>query len=184
MSKRARTATTGDINPQYLVADVVLPAFNDYAVGTFNLPVARIGGAKNKAVVFEILGVDYYMGVEDMADTTHSLIAFLSTAPARSNGETSTLATFGVDFARQQNIAPVFMHRGFEGVSGGMVINMPYHVDTTDSSGNGILVGTQSLTLTYGDVDSTLVSSCSVHILYRLVEVGIQEYVGMVQSQS
>lgn len=54
----------------------------------------------------------------------------------------------------------------------------------TDGAGNGMLVATDRLTMVYGDVASAIVSSCSVHILYRLVEVGIEEYVGIVQSQA
>jgi len=183
MSKRARTTRTGDINPQYLVADVVLGAFNDYAVGSFPLPVARIGGSKTKAIVFEILRVDWYFGIEDQADLIHTQACYLTTSPDHSDGDTSTLATIGADMARPQNFANVVSRKDLV-VQGGTMENQPWSIDTSDGAGNGMLVATQNLTMVFADVDSTGVSSCSVHILYRLVEVGIQEYVGIVQSQS
>lgn len=186
MSKRARsTASTslGDVNPQYLVQDVVLGAVNDYAVGAFQLPVARIGGSKNKAVVLEVLRVDWYYGLEDIADLVHTNIAFLTTAPNRSEAETCTLASMGVDCARPLNFAISVDHHATI-TSGGMAKAMPHSIDLTDGNGNGMLVATDRLTMVYGDQGSVAVSSCSVHILYRLIEVGIQEYVGIVQSQA
>jgi len=170
--------STGDVHPQWLVQDVVLAAVDDYAVGEFQLPVARIGGSKTKAIIMEILRVDYYFHIEDDNDNNHASSAFLTTAPSRSEGETCTLVSMAVDMARPLNFA-----NAYEKSLLGTRKELPVSVDTSDGNGNGMLIATDRLVLVYGDVDSTAVSSCSVHIMYRLVEVGIKEYVGIVQSQ-
>ena len=84
MSKRARTSGLGDVKPQILTLSTVAAAVDDYAVDSIALPVARIGGAKTKAVVFEILSVDWYLDTEGVGDITHSAAGYLSTGTSGS----------------------------------------------------------------------------------------------------
>jgi len=81
MAKRARASVgLGDVNPQYLTAFATAGAVNDYVIKQINLPVSRIGGAKNKAVVFEILAVDWYLAVNNIDSIiTQTVFSFLST---------------------------------------------------------------------------------------------------------
>ena len=60
---------------------------------------------------------------------------------------------------------------------------MPIHIDTSDGQGNGILVATDRIVLITGDVGGAIVGTTACKILYKTIEVGIQEYVGIVQSQ-
>jgi len=87
MAGRRRTGGLGDVNPQYLTATTGAAAANDYTITQINLPVTRIAGSKNKAVVVEILAVDWYLMISTIASVlpvTH--LGFLSTG-------TSTLTT-------------------------------------------------------------------------------------------
>lgn len=81
MSKRSRPASAlEDINPQYLTLFHTSAAVDDYTASQSALPVTRIGASKNKAMVFEILSVDWYIDVDRITiflDVTRW--AFLST---------------------------------------------------------------------------------------------------------
>jgi len=63
-----------------LTATTAAAAINDYTITQINLPVTRLGGSKNKAVVFEILAVDWYLNLSEMDNVlTQTHIGFLST---------------------------------------------------------------------------------------------------------
>jgi len=81
MSKRSRAGQgLGDVNPQYLTVSTTAEAVNDYTIQQINLPVTRLGGSKNKAVVFEVLRVDWYLSVGQLASAvSQTYIGFLST---------------------------------------------------------------------------------------------------------
>ncbi len=88
MSKRRRdtlTGGTGDVKPQILTLASQLPAaLNDYTVNQHLLPIPRFSGEpKNTATVFEILSVDWYIGLEDADDTFTNHWAFLGTLALR-----------------------------------------------------------------------------------------------------
>jgi len=76
---RSRSRGLGDVNPQYLTAFTTAALINDYTITQINLPVTRLGGSKNKAVVFEILSVDWYLLVEIDSVLPQTHIGFLST---------------------------------------------------------------------------------------------------------
>jgi hypothetical protein len=58
----------------------------------------------------------------------------------------------------------------------------PVTIDLTDSNGNGMLIATDSLYVVAANVSGTA-SEAICKVFYRLVNVGITEYVGIVQSQ-
>lgn len=119
MSKRGRATGTGDVNPQFLTMDTgQAGAVDDYTVNRVQLPVARIGGSKTKAIVFEILRIDWYVNVTDFADATWSSAAFLSTNTGRTDGDPSTLASFSVDSQDPVTLGMVLQHRSVVGAVG------------------------------------------------------------------
>lgn len=181
------TGGTGDIKPQNLtVTTGVAGAIDDYVFASIALPVPRFGGSKNKATIFEFLWVDWYIGTEDLADITGGVAqywAWLSTAPTRAGGETSTLSSLGADLTDPRAFAPSLWGRSLV-TSGAWTVGFPRRVDMTDSNGNGFLVATDRLVITCGSVSGALPISATAKIAYRLVDVGIEEYVGIVQSQT
>ena len=64
-----------------------------------------------------------------------------------------------------------------------MYETMPIHVDLTDNAGNGMLVATDRIVIYGANTSGTIAGTYVAKVLYRLKEVGIQEYVGIVQSQ-
>jgi len=68
-------------------------------------------------------------------------------------------------------------------VDGATHVQYPIHIDLTDGAGNGMLVATDRMFIYGGGAGNAVVGRYSAKILYRLVEVGITEYVGIVAQQ-
>lgn len=172
----SQTGGTGDVKPQILTLSTgKANAVDQYVVASVPLPVPRFGSMKTKATVFEILNVDWYLNPADFASSGVDF-AYLSTGDVdRSTGDTSTYATFLDDLTDPRTFACVLDTEN----------TMPVTIDLTDSNGNGVLVATDKIIVTMGNVGGTSgtpgTGICKV--LYRLVNVGITEYVGIVQSQ-
>lgn len=180
--KRGRSRK--DIFPQVLsITTATAGATDDYVVQDFSLPVSRVGTSVNKAQVVEILWVDYYPGAITISDTACQLYAYLTTANIHENGDTATLSQYQADISRAQTLAPV-MHVTLLTTSGAQAFKLPIRVNLTDGAGNGVLVATSQMTLVFGSVANAAGAACTAKIAYRIVEVGITEYVGIVESQS
>lgn len=192
-AKRARstggsvTGGTGDVKPQILTLTSREMVNSAYAVETFALPVARFGSTvKTKATVFEILSVDWYLSMGVQLDGTHTNWAFLSTTTARVQDEGAVLADLAVDAANPRTIAlAVQTYLSNAPAEGALSSIMPISIDLTDSNGNGVLVATDFIALVSGNFDNGvgLSSFSTAKVKYRLSNVGVAEYVGIVQSQ-
>jgi len=179
----SKTGGTGDIKPQQLtLLSGVGPAVEQYVVSTLPLPVPRFGSQKNLSTIFEILYVDWYIGVGNLGDVSVVEWAYLSSAINRADGETSTQATLLADLADPRVFALAIQTTGTT-TSGAFNKQLPIRVDMTDSNGNGYLIATDRISLVAGSAGNTVVSSSVAKVGYRLVNVGIEEYVGIVTSQ-
>jgi len=134
------------------------------------------------ATIMEVLGVDWFLGVENLADVTYTDAGFLTTATSRVDGDVCTLVTLAEDAFN-----PLVFGMAIESVristNGGHTTTLPIHIDTTDGNGNGILIATDRLFVVGGNVSGGTAATYICKILYRMVNVGITEYVGIVQSQ-
>jgi len=172
---------TGDLKPQYMTLSTDISGDNDkYTQTRISLPVSHFGDAMNKTTIFEILRVEWYMGIENLGDVVNLDVAYLSTTSIRANLVTCTLPTVTADVANSLVIAPAL--RQVYG-TGGQNVTYPICVDTSDNAGNGMLVATDVIFITHGNVGGTVNSRVTCKILYRLSRVGITEYVGILQSQ-
>ena len=187
-AKRARTSAgglgggTGDVKPQFLTLTSGENAPDVYNVVVFALPVPRFGTMKSKATVFEILSVDWYLAPAILTDGVHAVFAYLTTSPNRSDTEPFILQDIAIDVARPQTFAAVGENNILI-VQGGLNATFPRHVDLTDGAGNGILIATDSLSMVVANVDDSGPAISVAKVKYRLTNVGISEYVGIVQSQ-
>lgn len=182
MSRRTRKRR--DVFPQILsITTNDLPDVDDYVVQQFSLPVSRVGTSSRMATVVEILWVDFYMGLKDGTDTSTVKAAFLTTGTLRSSGESCTPTTLAEDVSHPVTMA-FALQRNILSTNGGFVVKKPIRVDLSDGAGNGTLVATNQMDLIYGDVSGTSVSGCTAKICYRIVDVGLEEFIGIVQSQS
>jgi len=186
MSKRSRSVSSflgGDVNPQIITMTTGLAtAQDDYVVNTVSLPIARIGGSKNKAVVMEILRIAWYLALVNANDPTATDWAFLSLNSNRADDDVSTLATMEEDVVDPLTFGMVGDHRGVA-TQGGNSRNLMITIDLSDGAGNGMLVAVDRIFIVGGNVAGAGPGSYTAKVTYRLKEVGIQEYVGIVQSQ-
>ena len=188
--KRARTSGgsltggTGDVKPQILTATTPAAAgAGDYSVSQIALPVPRFGTTKNKSTVTEILNVVYYPVILDIADALNTKAAFLSTIAIRTQNETCTLATLAADVTDPSVFAYMLRDAAFT-TSGSVVKKGGWKFDLTDRNGNGLLIATDRIFFTIGAVNDTAQGTSTAKITYRLVNVNLAEYIGIVQSQS
>lgn len=189
MAKRRRTTGgsvtggTGDVKPQILTLESgIAAAGDDYVTQEVALPVPRFGNVRNRSTVFEFLKVDWYLGLGD-SDNQMVIAGYLSTVQTRVNAETSTILTLQADVLNNRVFAFAMMNRAIS-TNGGQVNTWPISIDLTDNNGNGILVATDKIHVTMGGVDNTAaLGSAICKVYYRLVNVGVTEYVGIVQSQ-
>ncbi len=187
-AKRARTSGgsvtggTGDIKPQFVTSTTPIPAgAADYSIVEIIVPRIVLN-QPGDATVMEILRVDYYLGTRNMADVATTEWGFLTTVASRATDETSTLATLSADLNNPSNFAFAAYATGFS-TNGGFSRTYPISIDMNDGNGNGYLIGTNRIFFITGNVDGAAASEGTVKIMYRMSNVTIVEYVGMVADQ-
>jgi len=179
----SKTGGTGDVKPQFMtLAGAVVGAVDDYRVDVFQIPIVRPSAANNKAVIMEMLSLDYYPGIRDVADPTSTHFAFISSNTVRASGDTSTIATAAEDASDPRTVGFVLRQANLT-TSGSTVLSMPMHVDLTDNNGNGMLWAADTVTLVSGAISDTTVSETIAKLKYRWVSVGLIEYLGIVAQQ-
>lgn len=178
----SQTGGTGDVKPQILTRTTPSVVADDFSVVDIDVPRIILTG-RNDATIMEILKVWFYLGVRDFADTTSTKAGYLSTIPLRTTNEAATLGAILGDISHPGTFASVVRQRVVT-VEGGTITNNPTLIDLTDNNGNGVLIATDRFFFTSADVSGTTTEEAVVKILYRMVSVGIVEYVGIVQSQS
>lgn len=107
--------------------------------------------------------------------------AYLSTVQRHTISDTSSLASMVGDSSDPRTFAMVIASQG--ALANNFQRIMPYTIDLTDKNGNGFLIATDSLNFTVGCAAGAAAVDAVCKILYRMVDVGIEEYVGIVQSQ-
>jgi hypothetical protein len=182
--KRQRTNTggietggTGDVKPNILTMQTgTAGAVATYTLNRIHLPVPRIGASDTKATVTELLWIDWYLNPGNIADTSIDF-AYLTTATNRFQGDASTVATMAADLVDPRLIGPV--------VQNTIVTNYftnPIRVDLT-RNGNGIIVASDNIFIVGGSVGNAVAANFIAKVGYALSNVGVLEYVGVVQSE-
>jgi len=177
------TGGTGDIKPQYIVATVSAPTgAADYSIVQINVPRIVLG-EPDMATIMEILSVEWYPGLNDLGDNVSLHGGFLDTRASRLQDEAATLATIATDAGSPTVFAWVMIDHRIT-TSGGATSEYPLTVNTNDGNGNGILIASDRFFAIGFSVANTVPADHVVRIMYRLVNVGITEYVGIVAAQS
>lgn len=173
------TGGTGDVKPQILTITGDTIATDDYGVTQFQLPVPRFGTSKAKSTITEMLWIDYYF-LGNVADTSFHYWAFLAPSTARTDAETADQTTLVVDIANPSNFGFRFYNQVLT-TSGVTCHNMPLRYDFTDQNGNGLLWAGDRCVLVGANISGP--SAIIAKLCYRMVDVGLEEYIGIVQSQ-
>lgn len=183
-TRRALTGGTGDVNPQWFTTNAVAitTTYNDVATP---IPIQRLA-TSGRAQVMEILKAYFFPTVNTAqlnitAGTNSSGRLYITT---RSNGTTEPInqATGGIIVYKGVNIASIAasVSSDIEFISEIM--------DLTDGAGHGLLVATDQIYI--GGINSAAntpfitSSTWACRLLYRWKNVSLQEYIGIVQSQT
>lgn len=143
------------------------------------LPVSRIGGVRDRATVIEVMGFYLDNDFNSASATAATVHSFISTSALPIGSPT-------VSFAQMKANPTIvaYLQRNIPASSNGPVIE-PNFFPLNDGAGHGVLIATDNIYLSYvvaGALASTPVAFIA-RMLYRFKEVGIAEYVGIVQSQ-
>lgn len=185
--KRSRDRLTGgtnDVNPQWLVINSLATTAGDtYTSQSVNLPVSRIGGTKStRATVIEVLKVwfdmpSYPSNFTSIGQITQSQ-AQLSTAPLNTIQHTNPSV-----FAFHSRKWKGYVQGAGDQIGSASTWAEPEEQDLTDGDGHGIIIATDQI---FFGVDTTGFAASvtfNCRILYRYKEIGLTEYIGIVQSQ-
>lgn len=181
----SRTGGTGDINPQWFnLTSVGVSA--TYADSATTLPRERLPYG-NKSQVMEVLKVQFLISNTATyvltAATAASVRAYLTTT---SFGTTEPLVTqmSGKVLAKKRvDFFSTAVAAAMTGYSGSSIEEI---MDLTDQAGNGILVATDNLftgNIQTGATNPLSGGNIGCRLLYRWKNVGLSEYIGIVQSQ-
>lgn len=187
MSKRSkrsngsRTGGTGDVKPQILTMNTGVGTLNKYQVAQVALPVPRFGSQQGRTTVIEVLSLDWYLGLSDISDPANQTWCYLSTGTDRISGAASALADASVDVADPLSFGFLYQHTAI--AQGSYPISYPFHMDFTDNNGNGMVVATDKIFIIMGQQSGTVATNAVCKLKYRLVNIGMREYIGIVQSQ-
>lgn len=212
MPKGSDTLTGGtkDVNPQWMKVAIQTPTSPAIAPGgettldrqhQFQLPIARIGPKEKKTIVMEFLKVRWsftreFVFAGGLPPAVLDLKAWISTKAPQSSVELEVQGTT-IDWFNYQDAVqlqasigtlPNLQEQIYNGVQ-----DLPIVHDLTDGAGHGMLIATDSMYIRSslagangglaGSGNVTYTADILCEILYRFKEVGITEYVGIVQSQ-
>jgi hypothetical protein len=198
-SRRALTGGTGDVNPQFISFRATQTVTDATAVLTIPVPIQRMPSG-GRAQVLEVLCVKYeantfggsngtetvhryYTPTSNYASSTvdfqtvHSISVAVST---RNPGTTNV----GLDNPAVFSYYNVVRFGAFTaGGSYAVLIREPFVDDLTDGAGHGFLVATDNIFIQIASQATNAPQACAGKIYYRWKNVGLQEYIGIVQSQ-
>lgn len=170
------TGGTGDVKPQLLTFSLTQSAADTATTGEFPTPVPRAAFQQDKAQVMEILKVFFFRVGQAPAEADSSIGAYLST-----NTPPATV-TF-LTAAQQSGTFAECVSRRLITTSGVMQWDDPVVIDLTDDNGNGYLVATDQVIMGVISSASGNANTVVAKILYRMVNISVYEYIGIVQSQ-
>ena len=183
------TGGTGDVNPQTMVLYIPQSSFFAGGVNTstkFPLPIPRYPGGNNRSIVMEFLHVDWHLTNPVVPTPTngdgYTLNASLSTDPSTPSGLASVIIdSRAVSIFRQAAYTLVATAVGFDIYEP----ELQWADNLTDDAGHGILVATDSIFMKVSSsvTGYTTAGDLVAVITYRFKEIGLQEYIGIVQSQ-
>lgn len=180
MSGGSLTGGTGDVNPQTLSFTVTQSAADTTTTASQAIPIQRLPSG-GRSQVMEVLKVWFshtaFPAIASATEAVDTMSCFLST---KSFGTTATT------FAEPTVFASFFraMRGAFTaaGTYGSYQDNM-HMVDLTDGAGHGYLVATDFIFAQMQSAGTGAANNTVVKLLYRWKNVGLAEYIGIVQGQ-
>lgn len=174
------TGGSGDVNPQYMGVQVQLSAVNVFTQATIQIPVNRLRVGRGRAWVTEILKIYVQLSLPEGAvaateqsDTISWHVAYLT------QGGILNLANANCIMAGVRGDQHSWTAAGTYYVE----TSYPQEIDMTDGAGHGVLIAVDQLFLGAVSTGKVGLVVVDMKVLFRFKEVGIAEFIGIVQSQ-
>ena len=185
MAKRRRTSNTltggtGDVNPQFMTLQFTPAIPGVVQTVPFITAINRLPSTYQKLVVMEVLKVFYeYPDCPPVASAIE--IARTCTMGVSTQDHGTTPITWAMPDVFSMNTRQLYGAFTALGSIVGQTDQMIVQ-DLTDGCGHGVLVATDTI---YGQLSGDVVFAThyKVKILYRMKNVTLTEYIGIVQSQ-
>lgn len=161
-----------DVKPQWINFRVTQSAADTFTQESLNLPInpgATVGG--NKVRVIELLRAYMHSDFDTLAEDGYLALQVCTASKSAVSNLADPETLMFMEIATQLV------------TSGAIVTVMPYVYDLTDGDGNGILVAVDELFCGIMSDGQAAARSFSLKLLYRYVDVSVQEFIGIVQSQ-
>lgn len=188
------TGGTGDVNPQWMRIQVTEATPGVPQSIQFPLPIQRLQQSAGRSQVVEILKV-----IWDNTQYVGTTAGTYKTAGILSTGGNLPVPTTPLSYEQLKANSKIISYANnyYINVGGASAAlfgvgedGNNWLVDLTDGAGHGILIGTDFLFLSVlsgtaagGSVNPTSSQTSTVYVLYRMKDVSLAEYVGIVQSQ-
>jgi hypothetical protein len=178
---RSLTGGTGDVNPQILYFQGTQPLPDGIIVLTIPIPRVFQGGGSRRATIIEILKCWFW---SDPSFNLNQAGAQTFTAFAQLATKAHTAITVGdpTIFADVRWANSIYQPAVTQALARGAREN-PQTIDFTDGAGHGLLIATDNIYFVGDTTGATNNVTFEVRILYRFKQVGLEEYIGIVQSQ-
>lgn len=170
-SARGLTGGTGDVNPQYLTVVAPQSGADTTTTTQVALPIQRLPNAA-RAQVLEILKVFYTIGATS-AEVDNQIDVFIST---------TSFGTTGTNYG-EPRVFSAYRRTLLLTTSGQSIYTEPFVQDLTDGAGHGILIATDSIFVQVVSATTSATNSARIKLMYRMKNVSLAEYIGIVQSQ-
>lgn len=184
------TGGSKDVNPQWFSMVLSQTGADVPTTQAFPIPVQRLAQSSGKALVMEILKIQWDAPVFQPAGSNFfSFVGILNTKdPTLPTGPVPAVffnrlraEGWTIDYLNRQLVTGTTN-------DGTITVDEPIIHDLTDGAGHGILIATDSLYLSVisaigTSAGTTVINNVMAKILYRWKEVALTEYIGIVQSQ-
>lgn len=198
---------TGNVNPESMLIYMNVPwnlsnATEAVTSQVVSMPVPRYPGSNNRAIVTELLGIHYYLMNPGIPQTLVAVgnggmqyVMYLTTSNATGLGEQAVAKSPQTIWMKK-----VLMWASSLSTSANNLVasySDPHSgfIDFTDEAGHGILLGTDQIEFGVAVANNNVSTVMGVNqktdgtpgvrlgLEYRLKEVPLSEYIGIVQSQ-
>lgn len=167
------TGGANDVNPQLLIQTITAPSAGTAETMTVAVPTNPTQTGRSGAQVMEILKIWMHYASDCFVNAAVTWRGHICTQYS------ATVAYGSVNciyyFNREHNYAAA---------GGTFIPDEKSLVDYTDNAGHGLIVASKNLYFLAQTTNDTSARAMSFHILYRFKNVGLSEYIGVVQTQT
>lgn len=177
--KRARGPRTIDIYPQTMSWNVTQASADAFVTQLIQTPISRLPKKGNLITVMELLYMDVVITNTNAQTPTY----VDATSDNFQWGIVTGAAPSSFPYFSQPSMLAYKALTHLLTTSGTFQFQYPQRYEFEDGSGRGILLATDAFTFVADTNGTGVVNRFDCKLLYRFVDVSVEEYVGIVQSQ-